>query len=277
LGEESGPEFTRLYGALVDITERKLAEAEILRLNAELNVHIQQRTSELVATTAELDGFSYSVSHDLRAPLRSIDGWSLALLEDYGEKLDDTARSYIETVRAETKHMGQLVDGLLQISRATRREMTRETLDLAEIARTVSMAVAREAPERQVTFVIPEEVMVEGDTTLMRLALQNLLKNAFKFTRTREHAVIEFGVTDQGGVPTYFVRDNGVGFDPQFSHKLFQPFQRLHLKEEYPGSAIGLATVQRIIHRHGGRVWAEGEVEKGATFYFTLGGMNSEK
>ena len=268
----TGGEVTGILGLIIDVTERKRADEEIQRLNAELKVHVQQRTSELVATTAELDGFSYSVSHDLRAPLRSIDGWSAALLEDYGERLDATGKGYLETVRSETKHMGLLIDGLLQISRATRREMTWETLDLSDLAKAVAVGLAREDPERKVQFVIPEEVVVEGDAQLLRIVLHSLLDNAWKFTRSRPEAVIEFGVTRRGGVPAYFVRDNGVGFDAKFANKLFQPFQHLHRKEEYPGSGIGLATVQRVVHRHGGKVWAEGEVDKGATFSFTLGG-----
>ena len=217
-----------------------------------------------------MEAFAYSVSHDLRAPLRSIDGFSQALLEDCADELDTQGKDYLERVRAGCQHMGQLIDDLLNLSRLTRREMHREAVDLSELAERIATRLRQAQAERQVEFVVVNDLIVQGDRTLLQVVLENLLGNAWKFTGTHPRARIEFGVAEVEGQPAYFVRDNGVGFDMAYADKLFGAFQRLHTVEEFPGTGIGLATVQRIVHRHGGRVWAEGAVEQGATFYFTL-------
>jgi len=224
----------------------------------------------LEAANKELESFSYSVSHDLRAPLRSIDGFSQVLLEDYANKLEGEGREALQRVRNGAQRMAQLIDDLLKLSRVTRGEMRQEMVDLGSMAKAVLTEFQKTEPERQVECVVAEGVIANGDARLLRVGLENLLGNAWKFTAKRPQARIEFGTTQGDGQNIYFIRDNGAGFDMSFSDKLFGPFQRLHGTNEFPGTGIGLATVQRIIHRHGGRVWAEGEVEKGATFYFTL-------
>jgi PAS domain S-box-containing protein len=251
--------FTGVLTAFIDITERKRAE-EALR----------ERTVQLQATNKELEAFTYSVSHDLRAPLRSIDGFSLALLEDYADKLDEDGQDYLRRVRAASQRMAELIEDLLQLSRLTRREMRRETVDLSALAQESAAELQMSQPERQVEFVIEEGVVTDGDAGLLRVVLENLLGNAWKYTSKHPSARIEFGVTQQDGEVAYFVCDDGAGFDTAYADRLFGAFQRLHSTTEFEGTGIGLATVQRIIHRHGGRVWAEGAVEQGATFYFTL-------
>jgi PAS domain S-box-containing protein len=253
-----------------DITERKQAELEILKLNAELEQRVVQRTAQLELTNKELEAFAYSISHDLRAPLRGIDGWSQALWEDYAGQLDDQARTYIDRVRSETQRMGRLIDDILQLSRLTRVEMRTEWVDLSAIAQTIASRLQESAPERPVEFLIERGLTVQGDPRLLEIALWNLLDNAFKFSEKTPHARIEFGHTESQGHQTFFVRDNGAGFDMAFTKKLFGAFQRMHKASEFPGTGIGLATVQRIIHRHGGRIWGEGAVNQGATFYFTI-------
>jgi PAS domain S-box-containing protein len=255
-----------LGGFATDISDRTRAEEEIQILNQRL----QQHTVQLEATNKELEAFSYSVSHDLRAPLRSIDGFSLALLEDYAETLDADGKDYLQRVRAATQRMAQLIDDLLNLSRVTRAEMSREVVDMSTLARHVAAELQKTEPERQAEFAIEDSVMANGDTRLLRVVLENLLGNAWKFTAKRDRPRIEFGCTQQEEGPVYFVRDNGAGFDMAYADRLFGAFQRLHAMTEFGGTGIGLATVQRIVHRHGGHVWAEGAVEKGATFYFTL-------
>jgi PAS domain S-box-containing protein len=225
---------------------------------------------ELEQVNKELEAFSYSVSHDLRAPLRSIDGFSQALLEDYEDKLDEQGKDYLRRVRAATQRMSQLIDDLLNLSRISRTEMHYEEVNLTAIAKAIAAELQKTQPERQVEFVIGENIVARGDSHLLSIVLDNLLRNAWKFTSKHLHARIEFGTIQQDGRLVYYVRDNGAGFDMNYANKLFTPFQRLHKSTEFEGTGIGLATVQRIIHRHGGSVWAEGEVEKGATFYFTL-------
>ncbi len=242
-----------------EIEERKRVETEIQGVN-----------TELLAANEELEAFSYSVSHDLRAPLRGIDGFSLALLEDYADKLDEDGRDYLHRVRAASQRMGILIDDLLNLSQVTRTEMRLENADLGAIARSVAVELQKTQPERRAEFRIEEGLEAFVDSHLIRITLENLLGNAWKFTSKRESACIEFGKTRRDGSLTYFVRDDGAGFEPAYAERLFGAFQRLHDKNDFPGSGVGLATVQRIIHRHGGRIWAESAVERGATFYFTL-------
>jgi light-regulated signal transduction histidine kinase (bacteriophytochrome) len=222
-------------------------------------------------TNRELESFSYSVSHDLRAPLRSIDGFSQAVVEDAGPVLDEESRGHLDRIRNATRRMGELIDDLLALSKVTRAEMKRERVDVSEISAQIVAELARHAPTRQVAVTIAPGLSATGDPQLVRLALQNLIENAWKFTGRREPAIIEVGLTkDTDGTAAFYVRDNGAGYDQNFATKLFGPFQRLHPLSEFPGSGIGLATVQRIVHRHGGHVWAEGKIDAGACFYFTL-------
>lgn len=249
------------------IIERKRAEEEIQKLNRSLKA----KTMELASANKELEAFSYSVSHDLRAPLRAIDGFSRALQEDYANKLDQPGKDYLRRVSAATQHMRQLIDDLLNLSLVMRAQMRHEKINLSEMVRTISVELQKNKSERRVEFVIQQDVIAYGDGRLLHAVLENLLGNAWKFTEKHSEAKIEFGTTHKDGQMVYFVRDDGVGFDMTYANKLFIPFQRLHSTAEFSGNGIGLTIASRIINRHGGRIWAEGEVEKGATFYFTLG------
>lgn len=232
---------------------------------------LEQSNAELLAVNKELEAFSYSVSHDLRAPLRAIDGFSLAVVEDCSDKLDENGKGYLERVRAATQRMGLLIDDLLNLSRIGRVEMRRVDVDLSSLAREIAADLKKTQPERLVEFAISDDLRAKGDPALFRIILENLLGNAWKFTGKHPRAKIEFGYTRREGREVFFVKDDGAGFDMAYAQKLFSPFQRLHMASDFPGTGIGLATVQRIIRRHGGSVWAEAGVEQGATFYFVLG------
>jgi signal transduction histidine kinase len=252
--------------------QRQQAEAEVRGLNATLEQQVRDRTAQLEAANKELESFSYSVSHDLRAPLRSLDGFSRALLEDYDAVLDDEGREHLRRICAASQHMGALIDDILNLARVSRTELRRGPVDLSALARSVVDELRRREPDREIEFVIAPNLTAAADARLLRILLENLLQNASKFTSRRPRARIECGQAVRNGALAYFVRDDGVGFDMAYAHKLFGAFQRLHTDAEFPGTGIGLATVHRIVHRHGGDVWAESELDRGATFYFTLSG-----
>jgi signal transduction histidine kinase len=242
--------------------------AVLLEQVNEKEVALRRRTLELESANKELEAFTFSASHDLRAPLASIDGFTQMMIED--SNLDDMARDCVHWIRDACLQMQELVDGLLQMSHFSRADIDREEVDLSTIARTVADGLRQREPERDVEFRIEDSIVVNGDRRLLRAVLENLMSNAWKFTRKHPHARIEIGATQENGRRAIYVRDDGAGFDPGYAAKMFRAFQRLHSRQEFEGTGIGLATVERIVHRHGGRIWAEGEVEKGATFYFVV-------
>lgn len=266
--EEAGRQVAQCN--IRDLTERREAEREIRRLKDSLERRVLERTAELEIVNKELESFSYSVSHDLRAPLRAIDGFSRALLEDYAEQIDEVGQNYLARLCAASQNMAQLIDDLLNLSRVTRSEIRFESVNLSNLAREIAKKLRDSQPKRLVKFSIEEKVIVMGDERLLRIALQNLFDNAWKFTSKRAPAAIAFGQIRQGEKTEYFVRDDGAGFDMAYADKLFGVFQRLHSAKEFDGTGIGLATVQRIVHRHGGYIRAEAKVGEGAAFYFTL-------
>ena len=231
---------------------------------------LRKYTADLETANKELESFSYSVSHDLRAPLRTLDGFSKMILEDYGDKLDEAGKDYLQRIRMASHTMAELIDAILKLSRISRAEMHQEQVDLTDLAKSIAEELKQSQPERQAEFIIQPDLMFKGDPALLRVALNNLLENAWKYTSKCQQTRIEIGMINQNAEKVYFIRDNGIGFAMQYANKLFQPFQRLHTGKEYPGTGIGLATVQRVIRRHNGRIWAESEVGKGTTFYFTF-------
>jgi len=250
--------------------QRVLGKERIILLAIEDITERKEIENGLKKAREEMEAFSYSVSHDLRAPLRGIDGWSLALQEDYRDKLDEQGREYIDLVRSETQIMGRLIDDLLMFSRQNRAEMNQRPLDMTALAKAIISRLQQQNPTLQADFIVQPGLTALGDNNLIEIALKNLLDNAAKFSSKTSRAVIEFGQVDKDGGKTFFVHDNGVGFDMAYANKLFGVFRRLHKASEFPGTGIGLASVQRIINRHGGRIWAEAKVNEGATFYFTL-------
>jgi two-component system sensor histidine kinase/response regulator len=277
------PEFVRSKVAVFVELAKK---SELLRRQTRLLAESEQAALELAETRAELvrdlehknrelESFSYAVSHDLRAPLRRIDSFSRAILESQSDKLDESGRRYLDRVREASQQMSQLIDDVLHLSRVTRADLREQEVDLSTLAGLILARLQESEPARKVEVKIRPGVIVTGDGQLLRIALENLFENAWKFTSKQAESRIEFGVTQASGEPTYFIRDNGAGFNMTYVDRLFGPFQRLHAQGDFPGSGIGLATVQRIIHRHGGRVWAEGLVGQGATFQFTLGRARS--
>ncbi|HKE16030.1 MAG TPA: ATP-binding protein, partial [Kofleriaceae bacterium] len=254
--------FAGFIGSCIDITELR-------ELQTRLDLLVRERTGELASTVQELEAFCYSVSHDLRAPLRAIDGFCHALLDDYGVLLDERGHDYLRRSRAAASRMGELIDGLLKLSRIGRAALRQVDVDLSGLARQVAADLEKAYPQRRVRFDIQDGLVARGDP-LLRTVLENLLDNAVKFTTRSDEPVVEFGANRVGGQLVYFVRDNGVGFNMDYSKRLFGAFQRLHSPSDFPGTGVGLASVQRVIHRHGGRVWAEAAEGRGATFFWTL-------
>ncbi|MGV8125043.1 MAG: GAF domain-containing protein [Candidatus Xenobiia bacterium LiM19] len=276
--ESDSRQLSLLMNGLWHIIKKMQVDVELKAYREQLEDLVAERTAQMETSNRELESFAYTVSHDLRAPLRTIDGFSQVLLEDYLDKLDDTGQDFLTRIRKGAQTMGQLIDSLLHLSRMTRGEMSRETVNLTTMARETAREFDENEPERNVEWVIESGLVVSGDPRLLKTLLQNLLGNAWKFSSKRKDSRIEFGtVTTQHAIerwgierPVYYIRDNGAGFDMKYYGKLFGVFQRLHRNDEFPGTGVGLASVQRIVHRHGGTIWGESRIDQGATFYFTL-------
>ena len=266
----SRPEGVLVLEIVRDVTERQRAEAELNQLNAELEQRVLNRTAQLESANKELEAFTYSVSHDLRAPLRHIDGFSKLLSEEHHTELSPEAMEYVGIIRDSVRNMGMLIDDLLNLGRVGRKQLSIEVTGLNSLVDEVIGDLKRSNPDRAIEWRVETLPFVECDAGLMRQVFANLLSNAVKFTRPRKPAVIEVGVACPDGTRAVYVRDNGVGFSMKYVNKLFGVFQRLHRSEDFEGTGVGLATVQRIVHKHGGRVWAEAALDQGATFYFTL-------
>jgi signal transduction histidine kinase len=262
-------EIDVLVQAFNDMLEQiQQRDAELLKAQGELEQRVEDRTRQLIAANRELEAFSYSVSHDLRGPLETINGFTYMFLHDFGARLDPAGKEFIQHIRGAAVRMGDLIDDLLKLSQVSSGAMHQERVDLSTIARSIAQELQSHEPQRKVQFVIPESLVALGDSRLLRIAMENMLRNAWKYTSGHATARIEFGYDDASAA--YYVCDDGAGFNQAEAGRLFQPFQRLHSLAEFPGTGVGLATVQRVVHRHGGRIWAEGAVEQGATFYFTL-------
>lgn len=267
-----GGEVALLVDAFNDmLAQIQQRDTALQKAHDELEQRVEERTRDLVSSVRELEAFSYSVSHDLRGPLEIMSGFSYMLQKNYGTQLDANGKDSIAAIRAAVRRMSELIDDLLKLSRVSTGAMERQSVDLSAIAQGVAAELLRAQPERKVDFVIAPGEKTTGDPRLLQIVVENLLRNSWKYTSHHAQARIEFGEKEDDGQPIYFVRDDGAGFDPELSGRLFKPFQRLHSSSQFPGSGVGLATVQRIIQRHRGEVWAEGGIEKGATFYFTLG------
>jgi light-regulated signal transduction histidine kinase (bacteriophytochrome) len=262
--------FTGYQGVARDITARKRDEMRMVQLNAELEARVALRTADLERANKELETFSYSVAHDLRAPLRAMTGFSAIVLEENQGKLDAASVRYLQRVKAGGEYMGELVDDLLDLARISRQEMRRQEINLGAVARKVASSLTEANPARRVDIEIKGHMRAVCDPGLIEIVMSNLIGNAWKFTAKVAEARIEVGVKRRDGKSVYFVRDNGAGFDMAYTKNLFAPFQRLHRREDFDGTGIGLSLVKRIIDKHGGTVWAEGERGKGASFYFTL-------
>lgn len=267
---DRGGEPAAIVCIVRDITERKRAEEEVKRLNEGLERRVAERTEQLQAAVKELEAFSYSVSHDLRSPLRAITGFSNAVLEDFGEEIDPSGRRYLTLIRENAENMGQLIDDLLAFSRLGRQQMERSLIDMEYLAESVWDEIMLVNPEREIEFKVMPLPPALGDRAMVRQVFVNLLSNAVKYTRHREVVCVEVGAEKQDGENVYYVKDNGAGFDMRYAHKLFGVFQRLHSTREFEGTGVGLALVQRVVKRHDGRIWAQARVNEGATFYFTL-------
>jgi PAS domain S-box-containing protein len=268
--KNSAGQVTQWFGTNTDVEALKQTEEKVRRLNAELEYRVIERTAQLEAANKELEAFSYSVSHDLRAPLRGVDGYIRMLKEDCASQLDAEGNRLLNVVSSEAKRMGRLIDDLLKFSRLGREQMESTPVDMTALAQDAFGNLTRAAPQSAPRFELKPLPLAQGDLGMLRQVFANLLSNAIKFTRTQPAPIIEVGGSSAGGEMTYYVKDNGVGFDEKYGHKLFGVFQRLHSEEEFDGTGVGLALIQRIIHRHGGKVWAQAKLNQGATFYFTL-------
>jgi light-regulated signal transduction histidine kinase (bacteriophytochrome) len=269
LYDENG-RFVEYQSVGRDITERKKAEEEIWKLNQELELRVLNRTAQLETSNEELEAFSYSVSHDLRAPLRAIHGFSEILLEDFADTLDNEGKGYLDRILVNSRKMENLIDDLLALSLLGRRDLNPKTIDITALVKVVIGELSENVSNRKIDFIVAECPSIEADESLVEMMLTNLISNAIKFTRDRKKTIVEFGCLKDQKKSTYYLKDNGIGFNMANAKNLFTPFQRLHPDRNFEGTGIGLAIVQRIIQRHGGQVWAEAKVDKGATFFFTI-------